>query len=365
MAPTSALMSTRTLLAGMTLALSLPAQTAVTLLAARDTTLYQSATGSIANGSGTRIFVGRNSGGGSGGSANSRRRAIVQFDVASAIPPGAVILTASLELTVEQTSATQPSEAFAHRVTAPWLEGAVVAQGAGGGGGAAVAGETTWLHRDYPSALWASPGGDFDPTPSFALPLPLSGATASAPTSGIVSDVQLWADNPSSNHGWLLKTDELQPTTARRCWSREAPTGQPKLTIAYMLPGSVGLFGQRCPVVGGAQDFSLGVGASGPVVGGSTVGLFYVTGPSNSLGATIFSVGIEPAGAQLFAGCAGYLRAPLIAGSAFVTDAFGTATATVSIPIGAPSLLLAAQGVALDPSPVGFTLSNAALVLPQ
>ena len=362
-------MSTRTLLAGLTLALSLPAQTAVTLLPARDTTLYQSATGSIANGSGTRIFVGRNSGGGSGGSANSRRRAIVQFDVASAIPPGAAILTASLELTVEQTSATQPSVAFAHRVTAAWLEGAVVAQGAGGGGGAAVAGETTWLHRDYPSVLWASPGGDFDPTPSFTLPLPLSGATASAPTPGLVSDVQLWADNPASNHGWLLKTDELQPTTARRCWSREASTGQPKLTITYMLPGSVGLFGQRCPVVGGAQDFSLGVGAGGgaggPVTGGTSVGLFYVTGPTNSLGATVFSFGIEPAGVQVFSGCAGYLRAPLIAGSTFVTDAFGAATATVPIPPGAPSLLLAAQGVALDPSPVGFTLSNAALMLPQ
>ena len=342
------------------------AQSVVTLSPAQDTTLYQNATGSIANGSGTRIFIGRNSGGGGGGSASSRRRAIVQFDVAAALPAGAVVVDASLELTVEQTSATQPTTAFAHRVTSAWLEGTVVAQGSGGGGGPAVAGESTWLHRDYPNVLWASVGGDFDPTPSFTLQLPLVGPTASAPTAALVADVQAWADNPTSNHGWLLKTDELQPTTARRCWSREASSGQPKLTISYMLPGSVGLFGQRCPVAGAAQDFSLGVGGNGgPVTGGATVGLFYVTGPTNSLGATVFSLGIEPAGVQLFPGCAGYLRAPLIPGSTFVTDASGTATATVAIPIGAPSALLAAQGVALDPSPVGFTLSNAALILPQ
>jgi hypothetical protein len=101
------------------------------------------------------------------------------------------------------------------------------------------------------------------------------------------------------------------------------------------------------------------------VTGGESVGLTYVTGPKNSLGATLFSIGIDPAGVALFPGCSAFLRAPLVPGSTFVTDAFGVATASVTIPAGAPSLLLAAQGVALDPSPVGFTLSNAALILPQ
>ena len=192
------------------------------------------------------------------------------------------------------------------------------------------------------------------------------GQAAAAAGDGLIADLDAWRSNPSSNHGWLFKTDELQPTTARRCWSREAPANQPSLTIAYMLPGSVGLWGQRCPVVGAAQDFSLGIGGpGGPIVGGSTIGLFYVTAPANSLGATIFSIGIEPAWVSLFPSCAAYLRAPLIPGSTFVTGSGGTATATVTIPIGAPSVLLAAQGVALDPSPVGFTLSNAAVILPQ
>ncbi len=338
------------------------AQSAVTLLPTQDTTLYQDATGSLANGSGLRVFVGRNS----AGNTSSRRRALLQFDVAGALPAGAVVIDATLELTIEQTSASQPTSAFAHRVTSAWSEGPVVAPGSGGGGGPAVAGESTWLHRNYPSVLWTTPGGDFDPNPSFSLLLPLTGSVVSAATQGLAADVQAWADNPSSNHGWLLKTDELQPTTARRCWSREASSGQPKLTISYLPPGSVGLFGQRCPVVGNTQDFSLGVGGNGaPVTGGSTVGLFYVNGPANSLGATVYSIGINPVGVQLFPGCSAYLGAPLIPGAAFVTDASGAAIESVAIPAGAPTVLLAAQGVALDASPVGFTLSNAALIVPQ
>ena len=214
--------------------------------------------------------------------------------------------------------------------------------------------------------LWTTPGGDFDPTPSFSLSLPLVGPTASAAESGLLNDIAAWRANPASNHGWLLKTDEQQLTTARRCWSREANSNQPKLTISYMLPGSVNVFGQGCVVAGATQNFSLGVGGNGgPVTGGSTVGLFYVTGPANSLGATIFSIGIDPVGVELFTGCSAFLAAPLIPGTTFVTDSSGAANATVFLPPGAPSVLVAAQGVALDPSPTGYTLSNAALIVPQ
>ena len=192
------------------------------------------------------------------------------------------------------------------------------------------------------------------------------GTTTSAAEPGLLADIEAWRANPASNHGWLLKTDEQQLATARGCSSREALAGQPTLTISYVLPGSVGLYGQRCPVVGAFQDFSLGVGGiSGPVTGGSTVGLFYVTGPANSLGATIFSIGLDPVGVSLFPGCSAYLQTPLIPGNTFITDAGGAASASLTIPFGAPSLLLVAQGVALDPSPVGFTLSNAALIVPQ
>jgi hypothetical protein len=338
---------------------TLPCQGVVTLLPVQDTTLYQDPNGGVANGSGSTLFIGRNGGG-------ARRRALLRFDPVAAVPPGAVILRARLTLFVEQTSAAQPTTAFAHRVTAPWLEGSVVASGSGGGGGPAVAGETTWLHRDYPGTLWTSPGGDFDTQPSFTFSLPLAGATTSDASPGLIADVEDWIANPAANHGWLIKTDELQTSTARRCRAREAAASQPSLEILYMLPGSIGLYGQPCPVNGAFMNFSLGVGSGGgPVTGGATVSLFYVNGPSNSPGATVFSVGLDPIGVQLFPGCAAHLAAPLIPGAAFLTDASGFATASVPIPAGAPSLLLVAQAVALDASPIGFTLSNAGLALIQ
>ena len=189
-------------LAAITIALTaslLPCQSGIAILAAKDTTLYESATGALANGSGTSLFIGR-SGGGSGGMA---RRALLQFDLTGAIPSGAVITGAVLELFVEQTSATAPTTTFVHRVTSPWQEGAAVAPGGGGAGGTAVAGESTWLHRDYPNVLWTNPGGDYDASPSLTFSLPTSGVVFSATSSNLVNDINSWLANPTSNFGWL------------------------------------------------------------------------------------------------------------------------------------------------------------------
>ncbi|MEC7725017.1 MAG: hypothetical protein VYD05_05865, partial [Planctomycetota bacterium] len=53
--------------AGAALMAPASAQTTVTLLPSKDTTLYQNASGSVANGGGTRILIGRISGGGGTG----------------------------------------------------------------------------------------------------------------------------------------------------------------------------------------------------------------------------------------------------------------------------------------------------------
>ncbi|MEC8653710.1 MAG: DNRLRE domain-containing protein, partial [Planctomycetota bacterium] len=308
---------------------------------------------------------GGGTGGGTGGgglpSGTTIRRALVQFDLAGALPPGAVITAASLELFVEQTSASQPTTAFAHRVIAPWSEGSVVAAGSGGGGGPVAPGESTWLHRDYPNVFWANPGGDFAATPSFSMSLPLTGPTASAPAPGLIADIQSWLANPANNHGWLLKTDELQLTTARRCWSREASANGPKLTITYLTPGEVASYGQPCPVRNSTSDFQLTL-TSGPVAAGSSVGLTYSSGPANLIGASIFSLGHDPVGIQLFTGCSTYLTTPLIPGNCFVIDGAGGATDSVAIPLGVPSNLFAVQGVAIDFTPTLFTATNAGLI---
>ena len=139
----------------------------------------------------------------------------------------------------------------------------------------------------------------------------------------------------------------------------------PKLWISYLNPGQTGLGGQSCPVAGsGTQRFNLGITTS-PATGGSTVGLFYVTGPSNSIGASIFSLGFNPSCVQLFSGCSTFLLQPLVPGNVFLTDASGFASDSFTVPLNAPGFLVAVQGVAIDNSPSGFTLSNAGLMLTQ
>ena len=50
----------------------------------RDNTLYESITGTVSNGSGPYFFVGMTTGG-------ERRRGLIRFDVASAIPAGSTV----------------------------------------------------------------------------------------------------------------------------------------------------------------------------------------------------------------------------------------------------------------------------------
>ena len=84
------------------------------LWAARDATLVESAGGTLANGSGPGLFVGRNS-----QAANSRRRALLGFDLAGEIPAGARIT--GVELVLELTpSHAELSWISAHRLLAEW-----------------------------------------------------------------------------------------------------------------------------------------------------------------------------------------------------------------------------------------------------
>ena len=135
-----------------------------TLQADRDATLYEDASGNIANGSGTGIFVGVTG-------QPSIRRALVRFDVAGSIPAGSKILGVGLRAISTQSSSPSPLATTLHRVLADWSEGGSIAPGNGGSGAVAQAGDTTWLHRNYPSTLWAQAGGDFDAMVPLALVL--------------------------------------------------------------------------------------------------------------------------------------------------------------------------------------------------
>jgi hypothetical protein len=205
------------------------ADTAV-LDTAHDATLIESPTGALANGAGTGLFVGRTS-----QPNGSRRRALIGFDVAGALPGGAVVTGAWLDLELS-VSHPEPVEIGLHRVAADWSEGPSVSSG--GSGVPAVAGDVTWIHTRYDTARWAHPGGDFAAEPSAVAPIGDSGAYRFDTTGDLVADVQSWLDAPSTNHGWILVGGEDSASTAKRFYSREAGSeGKgPRLVVDYEPP---------------------------------------------------------------------------------------------------------------------------------
>ncbi len=341
-------------------ALSAPAvsQTTVTISADKDTTLYEEASGSLANGSGTGLFCGVV--GFTGGFA--KRRTLVHFDVAGQVPAGARILSAELDMFVAQSTAFLPIPTFGHRITQDWNEGATVANGGGGQGGPAVAGETTWLHTDYPNVTWTTPGGDFAAAPSFVFDLASLGPTNASVSSGMVADIQSWLDSPAGNYGWLLKTDEQVPSTARRIYSREFGSTPPSLTVTFLSPGQTGTYGTGWPVNG--APFQLDV--SGTANGGAVLPITYNNAPSPSVGANFFSLALNPVGAPLLPGSLAYLplAGPLLPGSVFLTAGGAGATA-FTVPAGFPGVLIVVQAAVIDSNPLGFSLSNAGVILTQ
>lgn len=336
------------------------AQQVVSLVANKDTTLFEDAAGALANGGGNSVFIGRVGLTGNFGI----RRTLMQFDVAGSIPAGSRILAVSLDMFAAQSSAFLAVNTDVHRVSQDWSEGTVVAPGQGGAGGPSQAGESTWLHTDYPNSFWTTPGGDFDPTPSYSFGLPGIGPVFTDPEPGIINDVQDWLDNPSTNYGWLMKTAEVLTTNARRLNSREASGLQPKIQITYLAPGETGTYGTGWPV--GSGTFELDV--VGTANGGAVLPITYTNGPVSSIGANFFSLDLDAIGTPLLPASLVYLplSQPIIdGGGAFLTSATGDGGLTFTVPVGFPGFLIVVQAAVLDATPFGFSLSNAGVMLTQ
>ena len=185
----------------------------------------------------------------------TRNRALLRFDIASALPAGSQIIGASLEVEVVR----RPADGFEaslfglHRVLRPWGEGTtIVEDNAGGLGAPAMIGDATWLHRFAFSETWSAPGGaaGTDYRASFSASTFIFDVDLYAfeGTSDMTADIQDWLDNPANNFGWMLmsQSEEL-PFTGRRFASREDPNGGgPKLIIDYTVvpePGTLALCG--------------------------------------------------------------------------------------------------------------------------
>jgi len=177
-------------------------------------------------------------------------RALLKFDVASALPAGAVVTSVRLKLQMTKEAIGGSGDTVGlHRMLVDWGEGA---KSAGNHGAAATAGEANWNARKLGSANWGTPGGlagaDFVTAPSGTLEWNEPASYTFASTPGLVADVQAWRDNPTANEGWLLRsTDESPAGAAKRIVSREGTSvGQrPQLTVEFSVPPA---FEPRLPV---------------------------------------------------------------------------------------------------------------------
>ena len=214
---------------------SLPshAQIQVNIGASKDNTLYEDAGGTLSNGAGQHIFVGKT---GSG----LIRRALVAFNVTASIPAGSRVTGVALALNVSQTIS-GPDTVRIRRVLENWGEGTSVASGNEGGGAPATIGDATWIHRFFNTSLWSTMGGVSVAAPSAARIVSGLGSYTFGSTNEMVADVQQWLDNPSTNFGWMIVGEEDSLHLTKRFDSKEDTVSsvRPRLTVTYTPPVGV------------------------------------------------------------------------------------------------------------------------------
>lgn len=200
----------------------------ITLPADADTTLFESTTGVLANGAGQYLFTGRTDQG-------KRRRALLHFDIAGAIPQGATILEASLHLQLTRTIA-GPTTQFLFVVSSDWGEGNSDALSQEGTGTTPEPGDATWLHTFFDTEFWPEPGGGtfLEEDARATLIADDLGPYVFA-SQGLVEDVQDWLDGALDNFGWIILGDETAITNAKQWRSRESATEaeRPALVVKY------------------------------------------------------------------------------------------------------------------------------------
>ncbi len=200
----------------------LSAQEVLTLNPVQDNTLYETSDGSLSNGAGDHLFVGKT------GTALIRR-GLIQFDF-SDLPENAVVQGARLQLNVSK-SAGMTTVVTLHSVRESWGEGVSDAAGPEGMGIAATTDDATWLHRRYDSETWTTAGGDFETTVSGTTEISGTGMVTWE-SEAMAADINTWLAQPEQNFGWMLRGEEEELTSAHRLDSRESDT-PPILYIVY------------------------------------------------------------------------------------------------------------------------------------
>jgi hypothetical protein len=192
---------------------------------AKDNTIWNDTFTELSSGQGPYLFVGANA-------QLSVRRALVTFDLPSAVPTNAIVTSASLTVNVSKARGTANIDL--HKLTKNWGEGASDAGDPGGGGVPAAPGDATWIHNFFNTSSWTTPGGDFSNTVSGTAALGNGLAEFADPQ--MAADIQAWMSNPATNFGWILKAQiEDSPFTVQRIDSLQntTPENRPTLKVTY------------------------------------------------------------------------------------------------------------------------------------
>ncbi len=204
-----------------TIQTGVPGSATVTLIPIADTNIWDDNNDLLKNyGACNDLYI-------NGPSGDKKDRPLIRFDL-SGIPSGATIISASLELT--KTGGDNTSIPIAvHRVTADWAEGT----GACGG----TNGVANWINR-LAATPWATPGGDFDPTPAATTNVSGSGAYPW----NIQSIVQGWVNGTFTNYGVIMKFATENFNGEKKFGARtDAVADRPTLTITYSTQSCVAI----------------------------------------------------------------------------------------------------------------------------
>jgi hypothetical protein len=206
----------------------------VVLTPTKDNTIYEGTTSLRSNGVGEYIFAGKN---GSGVAL----RGLLAFDIAGALPPSTTILSVTLRLDSQPPSKNAgPMAVHLHRLERDWGEGTSNAPQGEAQGDAATPGDATWRHTFFDTEQWTTVGGDFAPTASATTTVNGDGLYSwSSPA--LLTDVQGWLANPTTNFGWILIGDASQSSAdIKRFASRDNTNGAalPELIITYEGPAN-------------------------------------------------------------------------------------------------------------------------------
>lgn len=211
------------------------------LTAAKDNSIFEETGGmgeELSNGTGD-IFAGTT--GASGGPAGTVRRGLLSFDLSS-VPPGARFGAAILQLNLKSAdihpNATLQRNTFLNRVLASWGEaGSFNATG----GAVALEGDATWVNRLYSATsptAWTTGGGDYSTAVSSSFGVGSQTGLYSFQGPQMTGDIHGWLAAPSSNHGWIIRSDDFVNQTRKTFDSRESADAskRPALTLVHASP---------------------------------------------------------------------------------------------------------------------------------